>query len=246
MLIKDLESAGLSSNEARTYLASLELGETTVSRIAKKSGVKRTTSYLIIEALKEKGLISSIKKGAQTHFFAENPKKIKNMLKEREEKIDKIMPELLSFANLIDKKPKIRYFEGVDGVIEVYKDTLNYPSQEILVWAPGNYIGSAYYDYFDGYIEKRIENKIWMRAITPNSKSLQKYVEKDKEQLRKTKLIEAERFKTKIEIDLYGKNKIGLMSHKEEIGVIIESQDIHDTLKEIFEVMWGFLPEQSK
>lgn len=242
MLQKDLESTGLSENEAKTYLASLELGEATISRIAKKSGVKRTTSYLIMETLKEKGLISVFKKKSKTYFFAEDPRKLKEIIKETEEKIDRVMPELLSFANLIDKKPKIRYFEGVEGVMEVYRDTLRYPGQEIVAWGPENYIGSADEVFFEDYVSKRLEKKIWVRAIGPDTRWIRKYTSRDKEQLRKSKLLPLEKFKTKIEIDLYGKNKIGLMSHKEGIGVIIESQDIHDTLKEIFETMWAMLP----
>ena len=51
-----LQDAGLSETEAKIYLAALELGQTSVSRIARKSGIKRTTIYLSLENLMEKGL----------------------------------------------------------------------------------------------------------------------------------------------------------------------------------------------
>ena len=43
-LQKDLLEAGLSENEAGIYLAALELGETTVSRLSKKAGIKRLSA----------------------------------------------------------------------------------------------------------------------------------------------------------------------------------------------------------
>ena len=62
MLHKQLQDAGLNETEAKIYLATLELGETNVGRIADKSGIKRTTIYLSLENLIKKGLISMIKK----------------------------------------------------------------------------------------------------------------------------------------------------------------------------------------
>jgi len=59
MLNKELEKIGLSKKEAKVYLACLELSEATIGQISKKSGVKRTTVYDIVESLKEKSLISS-------------------------------------------------------------------------------------------------------------------------------------------------------------------------------------------
>jgi hypothetical protein len=37
---------------------------------------------------------------------------------------------------------------------------------------------------------------------------------------------------------LYGKNKIGIVSFEEKIGLIVESEKIYGTLKSIFEINW--------
>ena len=47
-----LEQIGLDPKEAKVYLAMLELGETTVARIAQKSKIKRTTAYDLVDSLK--------------------------------------------------------------------------------------------------------------------------------------------------------------------------------------------------
>jgi hypothetical protein len=58
------------------------------------------------------------------------------------------------------------------------------------------------------------------------------------EQLRQSRFVSSEKFKIECEICLYERNKIGIISYKDKLGVIISSQSIFNTLKSIFEVMW--------
>ncbi|HIP21630.1 MAG TPA: hypothetical protein EYG72_01610 [Candidatus Pacebacteria bacterium] len=131
-LKKELKKLNLSDNEASLYLSLLELGEASVQRISKKSKISRTTTYDVIETLREKGLIIATKKQKRTFYYAENPSKLGNILEEKVNAFDNLLPELLAMSNLIDRKPKIRFFEGVEGLKNIYKDTLNYPDSEIL------------------------------------------------------------------------------------------------------------------
>lgn len=239
-LQKELLAAGLSENEAAIYLAALELGETTVSRLAKKAAIKRTTAYLVIESLKEKGLISSLKKESASVFFAEDPRKLHEVLEERRQKIDKIMPELLAFTNLIDRKPEIKFYEGDEGVKEILKDILRYPNSEVLGWISEDYVKYFKEDFFINYfIPKRVEKKISARTIAPENQIIREIVGKtEATSIRRTKFIASNKFNLSIEMHIYGKNKVGLLSCGEEIGLIIRSQKIHDSLKSIFEIMW--------
>lgn len=243
MLQKDLQGIGLSNKEAKAYLATLELGETTISRIARKSGINRTTTYLAVEALKEKGLISTIKKGGKSFFYAESPKKLEEKEREKLASLGEMMPELMSLANLIDKKPKIRYFEGMDGAREIYRDTLIYPGKEILAWVPSSYSGGDpnFFKHFEQYISKRLQKRILVRAIVSDSDMIRRYVSNDREQLRVSKFSKSDKFNLKIEINVYGNDKVGILSFKDGMGVIIESKDIHDSLKSIFEMQWESL-----
>lgn len=239
-LQKELLAAGLSENEAAIYLAALELGETTVSRLARKAGIKRTSAYLVIESLKEKGLISSLKKESAAVFFAEDPRKIHEILEERKQKIDRIMPQLLAFTNLIDRKPEIKFYEGDEGIKEILKDILRYPDSEVLGWISEDYVKYFKEDFFiNHFIPKRVEKKISARTIAPENPTIREIVGKtEATSIRRTKFIASDKFNLSIEMHIYGKNKVGLLSCGEEIGLIIRSQKIHDSLKSIFEIMW--------
>lgn len=241
MLSKELQKAGLSEKEAKVYLAALELGETTINRIAKKSGVKRSTVYLLIDSLKEKGLISVAKKNKKSLFFAEDPRILEKLIEDKKSAILKAMPELLAITDLIDKKPCIRYFEGHQGIKEVYMDNLNYPGEEICAWFSESFLEFDEIFFYEKYIPARIKNKIYLRAILSDSGATRGLKVEDEKYLRKTKLVPKEKFDLKIEISLYGKDKISIMAYEDEIGLIIQSQKIYDALKYIFEFMWDAL-----
>lgn len=68
MLEQQLKQLGFADKEAKVYLASLKLGSNTIQEIARSAGVNRATTYVIIEKLIKKGLMSSIKKGKKTFF----------------------------------------------------------------------------------------------------------------------------------------------------------------------------------
>lgn len=245
MLYQELLTAGFSEKEAKVYLAILELGEGNIAQITKKSGVKRATVYLEIESLKEKGLVSLIRRHKRTFYLAENPKLIQDKLEERKDAIARLMPELLSIANSMEKKPKVRYFEGDEGIREIYRDTLKYPDREILEWGSEDFVKYFDEEYFlKYYLPKRAEKNIWVRAIVINSAIVQRYHKNDQPHLRRMKIVDSEDFHFSTEIDLYGKNKIMVVAFQEKFGMIIESQRIYETLKSIFEIMWAGLPER--
>lgn len=242
-MIKDeLIEIGLTENEARTYLAALELGEATIARVAKKSGVKRTTTYLSVESLKEKGFLSELRKKKKTFFYAEDPRVLQDKIEERKKAINRIVPQLLSITNLIDKKPRITFYEGLEGIKDVYRDTLKYPDQEMLAWVSQDAFHILDKEFISYYIPKRIEKKIWVRVIAPDTPEIKDYKSREVSELRKTKLINNQKYPIEVEIDLYGANKIGVMAFKEKIGLIVESQKMFNTLKSIFEMYWDMLP----
>ncbi|HBI50737.1 MAG TPA: hypothetical protein DDY21_02720 [Candidatus Moranbacteria bacterium] len=243
MLKQELAAIGLSESEAGAYLALLELGEASISQIAQKAGVKRPTTYLIIESLKNSGLVSMSKKRKKTLFVAEDPRKIIDILDERKKKMDRIMPELLSFANLLDQKPAIRFFEGDEGIKNVYRDTVSHHYEEMLTFFSKSFADFDEAFFWDVFTPKRIENRIWARAIVPNQELIQKLVLHDEEHKRETKIVQDEAFIIDIEINLYDQNKIAIISFDEKFALIIESEKIHNSLKNIFNLIWRMLPE---
>lgn len=247
MIISKLIEAGLEEKEAKVYASVLELGEATIAQITKKSAVKRSTVYEMLELLKKKGLVSQTRNKRRPVFLAENPKKLVERLDEKKKSLEQSMPEILSMMNLLDKKPKIRYFEGLVGVKEVFEDTLEYPDEEILTLFPYPYINLGEEYFWDHYLPMRVEKRIWARAIVPDNTENRKFAFEMKEKaITKTRFVSDKAFSGfDLEIKIYGKSKVGIISYTEDLGIIIESKKIFKGLKAIFETMWNGLPEEN-
>lgn len=242
MLQDDLEKIGLDKKEIQVYLALLELGEANIGDITRKSAVKRTTVYDVLRSLKEKGLLGQTKRKSHTLFFAENPEKLERQIEEKRMIIRKVMPELLSITNRLERKPKIRFFEGINGIKEVYEDTLRYPEQEILAWASDEAIKHFDMEYlWQDYVPARLEKRIWERVIAPDNEEMRKVKEYDEKHLRRLRLANEDDLLFEVEINLYGKRNIGIMAFAEGIGLIIESEKIFNTLRSVFEINWRAL-----
>jgi sugar-specific transcriptional regulator TrmB len=123
-LITRLAEYGLSEKESLVYLAMLELGPASVQDIAKKAGVNRATTYVMLEALKRRGLMSTFEKGKKTMFVAESPDRLRHLAdveihaaEEKADRLKQVLPQFLALFNAAgSSKPMVRYFEGQEGV----------------------------------------------------------------------------------------------------------------------------------
>lgn len=121
-----LAELGLAPKEADTYIAMLELGPSSVQDIAKKAGINRTTTYVMIEGLKKHGLVSTFDKGKKTLFAAENPDQLieiltrqSNVIDAKRSKLEQTLPRLLAIFNTVGDKPRVRFLEGEEPMREI-------------------------------------------------------------------------------------------------------------------------------
>jgi len=243
MLFSTLKQVGLNEKQAKIYLAALELGETTIKEIAKKAEIKRTTIYDLLFEMLESGLIRQTIKGAKKKFIAASPEELQLLVQKREALLSQIMPALNSMNNVSKIKPKIRFYEGKTGLAEIYEDTLKY-SSEILAFASDDSAKALGMDWATRYIRQRVNKKIYYKGIIAQSVLIEKeFATKNQEQLRSAKIIDSKRYPISNEIMIYGHQKIAIISAKDAMGIIIESAEIYQTQKSIFELLWDCLPE---
>jgi sugar-specific transcriptional regulator TrmB len=240
MLVSILQQIGLAENQAKIYLASLELGETTIKEIAQKSGIKRTTIYDFMDELINSGIIRQTVRGKKKRFIAVDPKELEVLIKKREVLLAQILPALNAMNNATAAKPKVWFYAGVDGLKKVYEDLLNYKNIAVYGWASKDIPELFGKDWTFSYVKRRVSRNIEERVIYPQSETGDEYRKLDKEHKRKSKVIDPKKYRFEIEINIY-KNRIAMTSAKDKIGIIIESQPIANTWKKIFEMCWDNL-----
>lgn len=245
-----LTKIGFSEKASKLYLAMLELGTQPVSVIAKKAGLNRTTTYLIINELKEKGLISEITKKKILYFSANSPSFLvkylesqKNELNSQQSFIKQNLHLFESIINVNSVKPNVQFFEGFEGIKNVYMDTLENKKEIFSFAAVQNYPKPLYEYIFKIYIPKRIQSKIFIKSICPKEKFPKDVLALDKVQLRETKFFTFLLDNNNVEINIYG-NKVAFIDFTENhySGVIIENHKIANAMHTIHQLTWNALP----
>ncbi len=242
-LKKTLEYIGFSEKEVLVYLALLELGKGTVTQISRKAGINRPTGYHVLASLESKELVKVSGKEPKQEYVAESPDQIEKILLKKIEndqsyinEARKIIPELKSIHNIADR-PKVLFYEGKEGLQKVYEDTLT-SREEILAYASVEDVESTLPNYFPEYYKRRAKKGIKIRAIFPESKEARNRADLDEEEIRESLLISSEKFGFHPEINIYN-NKIMIASWREKLGIIIESAEIADAMKKIYELAWA-------
>ena len=159
-----------------------------MQRIAKKAKVRRTTTYDIISSLIRHGFVGKTSAGKRNRYFAKDPRRLEDKLDEQRVAVRSILPELLSVANLIDRKPRIRFYEGEEGIKQVYLDTLAYPKKQIYAWVTDRVWSTLDRNFIDYYLENRVKKGIPAYVIAPDTKLIHEYKAQDNKFLRKTLL----------------------------------------------------------
>ncbi len=119
-----LRDIGLSLNESKVYEALLVLGETSVQEISNKSKVHRRNVYDSIAKLIEKGLASEVFVKGEKHFKAINPIKLLGLLKEKEEMVNKVLPEMQEKFESKEEKEEAYFYRGTEGFKNYLSDIL--------------------------------------------------------------------------------------------------------------------------
>lgn len=244
-----LKDIGLAEKEAKVYLAAMDLGPATAKQIAQKANVNRATTYVQIESLMEKGLMSSFDKGKKTFFNAESPEhlfrlieKQKNETVEKEKILKETLGKLKSVFEYSGERPRVRFFEGKEGLKMMQNDFLKTKDKKIEIMYHRDIIEKIFSeDERKLYYQQRINKKIYARSLYTGKKG------KSEASLLTTRFwLPEEKFPISSDITIYG-DKIAFVAFEgKPIGIIIESKTITNTLRAIFNLSWETAEKYNK
>ena len=244
-LIEILEEIGLSENEAQVYLTSLSLGPTTILRIAKSSGVRRTTVYSIIETLKSKGLVYIKPIGLKQLYVAEHPDRLENIIDNKKRSLSKLLPEFTALYNLKGGESTVKYYEGLGAVKNIYETILDpmKPGDDYLVISDlEKFFVKTDKDYFEGFLEKRIKSKVKARLIATDSERSRHMKQFSKNMNHEVRILPPG---TQLSVDtMIVPHKVTIFNLDEPISAVsLENSAMIQMHKELFEIIWRSLPE---
>lgn len=239
-LFSVLKDIGLTDNEAQIYTCALELGQTTILKIARASEIKRSTVYSVIESLKQKGLIKVEIKGLKSLYVAESPERLEVMLENRRNEFKNVLPEFLALYNLKDTQSTIKYYEGLEALKNIYLETLREinPREEYLVITNQEKWFYLDPDFAAKYIEKRAELHIDIKLLFQDSPIAREHKKYERNFNEKIKILPAG---TELRVDtIILPRKLIITQTIAPISVIvIENQSVIEMQKTLFSIAWN-------
>jgi len=232
-LIEKLSKLGLTGNEAKIYLELLKRGSTPVNRLAKNLGLDRTLSYQILHNLIEKGLASYIIKEKKKFFEAASPENLLTPIKEKEQSIISLIPELRSLEKLKEQEQDVKVYEGKQGLKTFFEDLIT--SREICIFGA---TGRSY-DILKFEIP-HIAKKAQKKGLSGRMITSKQFKNHEMTKLPKIKVKYLEEIKSPATTTIYGnKVSIHILTDK-PIIIIIKNKDVAKSYKSYFEFLWRF------
>ncbi|TSC64274.1 MAG: transcriptional regulator TrmB [Parcubacteria group bacterium Gr01-1014_106] len=251
-LDRELTDLGLSPKEAKVYLSLLELGTASAQAIARRAGIVRPTTYVILETLARKGLASRATgpDAKKMIFAAEAPERLEHFLEHqardiqrRQKDLERILPELHSFQLAGEEKPRVRMFEGKEGLKSLQHEFVGVSKDEMVGMVSEDVMEEIFplsSDEFDRDIRSvRVRAGVFSRHIYVTSRGpTARNLEADKRALRERRYLPPELLPISASFAVHGP-VLSIVSLRDKIiGVLIEHADIANSFRGIFEFLW--------
>lgn len=249
-LIKSVEDLGLSQKEARVYLANLSLGPATVQQIADQSGIKRVTTYVILEALASLGLVSQSAQGRKTFFNAEDPVALRRLLEKKQEEIkeqrqhfDDLLPQLSTLKSLPKDAPNVKFYDSAEGIRSIMSSFLasQKDTGDNILYGISN-IDQVY--AFFPEIQANQSNPARVKAglkskLIYTSAEGPIFKDTDKKMGRESRYLPLDKYPLNGDVDIWGDHIVMLsLTGPRPIGITIQSKELAKSLRALFDLAW--------
>lgn len=225
-----LEKLGFSPNEIKVYLTLNDHGSTKAGRVAKLAKIDRSSCYNSLKSLIEKGLVSYVSVGKVKWFQITGPKRLLDYLREQQEDVESILPELQKRHKAAKIEGQVRLFKGIKGVKSIFLDMARAGHNNYVFGSEGQF-SEKMPEFAKQFDRLKKENKIKTKLIirrgreeVDNKTTEYRYLPDVKESPAVT--------------NIYGDKIAILIWTDEPEGILIENKAAAQAYKSYFDVMW--------
>ena len=254
-----LGGLGFGEETAKLYGALVGKGPMTILEASRATEIERTALYRLIDELVAKGLIEEVLAHKSRRIQAVSPAKIKGLLENEKQRVEKLESGFGEFEKLIESMPQnhstqVRYYRSISGIKQILWNEAR---------AKGEVIGYTYRNlqevvgqkYFEEYARELENNKVVSRDLRCDSF----LASTDSPEFRRRHIDQSvwrylpdSVMRLTHNLDVYNDVvAIYYWENDDVFGVEIENQKIADMQRSIFETLWKLaenykLPEKYK
>jgi len=218
-LTSTLIHLGLSNSDATVYVLLNTDGESDVPKLMNRTKLSRTAIYHCLNRLTERKLIEEKKRSDN----------------ELERAFRNNLTDLANRYQRTSRQPGVSFFHGKAEIIEMYEQFYQDNEPVDSIEEAGEmlkFLG----DYAHTYVRKRVEHHMPNRCIAPDVNTMNTT---DPKQLREVRLVPTHLFPFRMDIKIAGlKTLLVTFNHNQAIGVSVDSQEIADNFRILFNFLW--------
>ena len=227
---KALEKIGLSPNEIKVYLYLVDYGQSKAGKIAKGTEIQRSSAYGAINSLVYKGLVAYATIGKVKFFQATSPQRLVEYIKEQEEVVQGILPELKKRHKATKKTGNVRMFKGVKGVKSVLKDIIREGKDNLVFGSEGQLT-----QHMPVFVKQVARD---MNLSNMKTRSIIRPGRKDKSSKGDTYRFVDKDVRSNVVTNIYGDKVAIIVWTEEPEAIIIENAEAAESYRNYFEFMW--------
>ena len=230
-----LKQLGFSDIAEQIYFTLLKKGACSIAELAQLTGKHRPVIYRTLPELTSVNLVAKISKGKRILYKAESPANLSTLSKRQIEAINIALPKLLDIFQNKDKKPKVSFFEGKEGIATVYENLMTSTKKEEAIYryeSPRDYKRNKRY----------YPSLYWKRAGA--SGDIDKYVITNQKTHQK-RHANLNRFSKAVSIpfednitEIIGNGKVIFIDYDTETAIVIENERFADFQKSIYKMFF--------
>lgn len=246
-----LLNLGLTQNQIKIYLSLLKNNNLTISELASKIKLTRSSIYENLRSLEIQGYILKELRQKKEIYKAINIEKltVKLAAKSRstarmKTKLELMLPQINKWLNNKEEIPQVELFEGKRSQELIFDEIKEFSKDRILIASPDSYF-TLYPHRVDTEeikirTEKDKQRGIINRKIITDTKFTKKVLKTGVPGVREIKVLPKD-VKFKSAVTVYD-NKVIIYSQKGKVfTVVLKSKVIASMMKQIFKTLWNKL-----
>ena len=242
-------NVGFTQNEAKTYLALIELGESKSGKLCKYLNIASSHIYRILESLIKKGVVS-VKISNNVKIFRPNdPSTLNELFIKKQYELEQQKMTIQQTIQVLKKLPKqketfsdYKYFEGVSGIRAMWLEIneLLVPNTTVEIYISTLESWEQFNVFYLDHHKIRVSKNVRLRMIVPKNSKVASFVKQRKD----IGLIEIKYVKdtNQSEFGIYG-DLLMLQdtskATKNPRSFLIKDVIFAQTFRGIFDKLWG-------
>lgn len=222
-----LGSFNITRNEAAIYLRLLGTGELTAYEIANLTGLNRTFTYDRLKKLIGMGLVSYVLKANKKYFKAAPPGILLSLLQEREQQVERMIPQLERMQGPEIGKDTAEIFSGNKGVRTVLGNLIK-EKGSICIHGSLSLFKEKLSTFFGLWTAKCISEKRGLTALSYEDVVIDGW---------QIELLPKEEA-TKTTVFVCGNKTVTVLWKDDPIALQVTSQSIADDQRSFFNAIW--------